>query len=76
MTQVTANPYKCSLEHLTAEIAVLDLLLAREVQLVRSRHASDTGADFQGLFVSTSPFVRRYDVCSRDTPMHPLVVSM
>ena len=75
MSQVGVRPFENSMDHLLAELALLDLMLFRHVRQVRNRNTAQAGSDFEGLFVSEqgidvilsqSPIVRDEDETSSD----------
>ena len=75
VSQVGVRPFENSMDHLLAEMALLDSMLFRHVRQVRSRNTAQAGNDFEGLFVSEqgidvilsqSPIVRDVDETSSD----------
>ena len=75
VSQVGVRPFENSMDHLLAEMALLDSMLFRHVRQVRSRNAAQAGSNFEGLFVSEqgidvilsqSPIVSDEDETSSD----------
>lgn len=52
MVQIAATHFESNLDHLTAELAVLDLYLSREEQKIRRGPGWDADDQFRGLMVS------------------------
>ena len=52
MAQIAATHFESNLDHLAAELAVLDLHLSREEQKIRHDPGWDTDDQFRGLMVS------------------------
>ena len=50
--QTAVKPFENNLDHLLAQMGLLDLRLSREVQNLRQRNSGGHGGEFHGLLVS------------------------